>query len=256
MGVELDPNWRSVDLKTFAYQPSRIGLGQLVAAFAVAQVELHGTLTPQKVLWAACWWLYLFTHYRDEAGVLSMWDIIAEKFGFMLVWGDLVLVPFFYCAAGWILLEQTEPASWSTIATIAAVYALGLWLFRGANKQKHTFKIDPSAPIWGERPRLTGERLLVSGWWGLGRKINLHRRAHGLLRHRRHRRLHQHRPLPRPALAAVPPRPPRLARRAAPRRQVRPRLGRVPPRRPLPHVPRHLLTGTRARFRHLRACET
>ncbi|WAS97314.1 hypothetical protein [Nannocystis punicea] len=172
MGVELNPTWRGVDLKTFAYQPSLIGLGLLVAAFAVAQVELHGTLTPQMALWAAFWWLYLFTHFRAEAGVLSMWDIIAEKFGFMLVWGDLVLVPFFYCAAGWVLLDQTEPASWPVLAAIAGVYALGLWIFRGANKQKHTFKLDPSAPIWGERPRLVGGRLLVSGWWGFGRKIN------------------------------------------------------------------------------------
>jgi delta14-sterol reductase len=172
MGVELNPTWRGVDLKTFAYQPSLIGLGLLVASFAVAQVELHGTLTPQMALYAGFWWLYLYTHYRDEAGILSMWDIIAEKFGFMLVWGDLVLVPFFYCAAGWVLLDQTEPASWSTLLVLAAVYALGLWIFRGANKQKHTFKLDPTAPIWGERPRLVGGRLLVSGWWGIGRKIN------------------------------------------------------------------------------------
>ena len=40
-----------------------------------------------QVLYQAGWWLYLFTHYRDEAGTLSMWDIIAEKFGLMLVWG-------------------------------------------------------------------------------------------------------------------------------------------------------------------------
>lgn len=172
MGVELNPTWRGVDLKTFAYQPSLLLLGILVAAFAVAQYETHGALTPQMALWAACWWLYLFTHYRDEPGILSMYDIIAEKFGFMLVWGDLVLVPFFYCAAGWVLLDQTDPAPTSRLVVIAAVYALGLWIFRGANKQKHRIKTDPGAPIWGEPPRLLGGRLLVSGWWGIGRKIN------------------------------------------------------------------------------------
>lgn len=172
MGVELNPTWRRVDLKTFAYQPSLIGLGILVAAFAVAQVETHGTLTPQMALYAAFWWVYLLTHYRDEAGVLSMYDIIAEKFGFMLLWGDLVLVPFFYCAAGWVLLDQTEPMSWPLLLAITAVYALGMWIFRGANKQKHRFKTEPEAAIWGAPPRLVGGRLLVSGWWGLGRKIN------------------------------------------------------------------------------------
>lgn len=172
MGVELNPTWRGVDLKVFAYQPSLIGLGILVASFGVAQYEQLGTLTPQMALYQAFWWLYLFTHYRDEPGVLSMYDIIAEKFGFMLVWGDLVLVPFFYCAAGWVLLGQTEPMAWPQLLALVAMYSLGLWIFRGANKQKHTFKIDPTAPIWGAPPRLVGGRLLVSGWWGLGRKIN------------------------------------------------------------------------------------
>ena len=172
MGVELNPTWRGVDLKVFAYQPSLIGLGLLVAAFAAAQYAQLGHLTPQMALYQACWWLYLFTHYRDEAGVLSMYDVIAEKFGFMLVWGDLVLVPFFYCTAGWYLLAQPEPMATAPLLALAAVFSLGLWIFRGANKQKHRFKVDPRAKIWGEPARLLGGRLLVSGWWGLGRKIN------------------------------------------------------------------------------------
>ncbi len=172
MGVELNPTWRDVDLKVFAYQPSLIGLGLLVAAFGYAQYEQLGHLTPQMVLYQAFWWLYLYTHYRDEPGVLSMYDVIAEKFGFMLVWGDLVLVPFFYCTAGWYLLGQSEPMSTPALIALTAMFLLGLWIFRGANKQKHTFKVNPRARIWGETPRLLGDRLLISGWWGLGRKIN------------------------------------------------------------------------------------
>ena len=172
MGVELNPTWRGVDLKHFAYQPSLIGLGLMVAAFGHAQYAELGHITPQMALYQAGWWLYLFTHYRDEAGTLSMWDIIAEKFGLMLVWGDLVLVPFFYCTAGWYLLANPEPIATPTLLVLIASYTLGLWVFRGANKQKHRFKVDPDAKIWGEAPRLLGGRLLVSGWWGVGRKIN------------------------------------------------------------------------------------
>lgn len=172
MGVELNPTWRGVDLKVFAYQPSLIGLGLLIAAFGYAQHEQLGHLTPQMWLYQACWWLYLFTHYRDEDGVLSMYDVIAEKFGLMLVWGDLVLVPFFYCTAGWYLLAQPEPMATPALLLLAAIFSLGLWIFRGANKQKHRFKVDRRAKIWGEPARLLGDRLLISGWWGLGRKIN------------------------------------------------------------------------------------
>jgi delta14-sterol reductase len=111
------------------------------------------------------------THFYYETGVLSMWDVIAEKFGFMLVWGDLVLVTFFYCIGGWTLLGA--PAmSWVGVGALFALHTLGLWIFRGANAQKDRFKRDRSVKIWGKDPETIGGRLLVSGWWGIGRKIN------------------------------------------------------------------------------------
>ncbi|MEM6990470.1 MAG: DUF1295 domain-containing protein [Myxococcota bacterium] len=171
-GVELNPTWRGVDLKTWAYQPSLIGLSILNAAFGFTQYEALGTLTPQMIAYLSFWWLYMTSHFWFEAGVLSMWDVIAEKFGFMLVWGDLVLVPFFYCIGGWWLVGQTEPMSVAMVGTVVGLHVLGLWIFRGANAQKDQFKRQPDRPIWGRAPETIGGRLLVSGWWGYGRKIN------------------------------------------------------------------------------------
>jgi delta14-sterol reductase len=171
-GAELNPRWWGIDLKTWAYHPSLIGLSLLNASFAVRQWELYGELTPQMIAYQAFWWLYMTTHFWYERGVLSMWDVIAEKFGFMLVWGDLVLVPFFYCIPGWWILGERRPLGWGFIAGCALVHLLGLWIFRGANAQKDQFKRDPTAPIWGRTPEVVGGRLLASGWWGLGRKIN------------------------------------------------------------------------------------
>jgi delta14-sterol reductase len=45
-------------------------------------------------------------------------------------------------------------------------------LFRGANQQKHRFKQDPRARIWGKPAETVGGKLLVSGFWGVGRKLN------------------------------------------------------------------------------------
>ncbi len=171
-GIELNPQLLGVDLKVFAYQPSLIGLGVLNVAFAFAQYEQLGTLTPQMLAYQCFWWAYLFTHYFWEDNVLSMWDVIAEKFGFMLLWGDLVLVPFFYSIAGWYLLANPEPMSWFAVLGIAAVHALGLWIFRGSNLQKNRFKKDNSTIIWGKPAQTLGGKLLISGWWGIGRKIN------------------------------------------------------------------------------------
>jgi len=38
-------------------------------------------------------------------------------------------------------------------------------VFRGANKQKHVFKKNPKAPIWGKPPKVVGGKLLASGYW-------------------------------------------------------------------------------------------
>src|SRR6185436_12361247 len=47
-----------------------------------------------------------------------------------------------------------------------------LWVFREANWQKERYKRTPTALIWGKTPTLVGGRLLASGFWGIGRKLN------------------------------------------------------------------------------------
>jgi delta14-sterol reductase len=125
----------------FAYQPSLIGLGLINASFAFVQYETCNRISIQMWMFQAFWWLYLASHYYYQEFMLSTWDVIAEKFGFMLVWGDLVLVPFFYSIVGWFLVDRIEP-------------------------------IAGSAVIWGQPAQTLDGKLLISGWWGIGRKLN------------------------------------------------------------------------------------
>ncbi|NEO42094.1 MAG: hypothetical protein F6J90_39555 [Moorea sp. SIOASIH] len=172
LGVELNPTWLGVDLKFFAYQPSLIGLGLLNTSFAYVQYETYGQVSLQMWLFEIFWWTYLASHYYYEECALSMWDIIAERFGFMLIWGDLVLVPFFYSIAGWFLIDKISPLPIAIVIGICLLYCFSLWLFRGANLQKHRFKKDPNAEIWGKPAQSLQGKLLISGWWGVGRKLN------------------------------------------------------------------------------------
>eukprot|EP00817_Percolomonadidae_sp_ATCC50343_P007506 CAMPEP_0117429102 /NCGR_PEP_ID=MMETSP0758-20121206/8674_1 /TAXON_ID=63605 /ORGANISM="Percolomonas cosmopolitus, Strain AE-1 (ATCC 50343)" /LENGTH=125 /DNA_ID=CAMNT_0005215851 /DNA_START=698 /DNA_END=1072 /DNA_ORIENTATION=- len=59
---------------------------------------------------------------------------------------------------------------------IASCFTLGYIIFRGTNDQKAQFKKNPNKPIWGKKPETidspAGRKLLVSGWWGIARKIN------------------------------------------------------------------------------------
>jgi delta14-sterol reductase len=171
-GNECNPELLGVDLKLFFYQPSLIGAYLLNVSFAFAQWERHGFVTPQMLCLCFFWFTYVFTHYVKEEFMLSTWDVMAENLGFMLVWGDLTYLPFLYSLPGWWMVDATEPFSGAALAALVAFHFAALAIFRQSNWQKERFKQDPSAPIWGKPPRLVGGKLLASGYWGIGRKLN------------------------------------------------------------------------------------
>jgi len=171
-GVDAVPTWFGVDLKFFSYRPSLIGLALLNASFAVVQYETYGGLTTAMILYQAFTFLYVLNYFQFEHGMVHTWDIISERFGWMLVWGDYVLVPFFYCLPAWWLVYAQDPLPPLAAAVIALLFLFGFWLFRTANQQKHSFKRDPNVKIWGRPARTLDGRLLISGLWGIGRHLN------------------------------------------------------------------------------------
>ncbi|CAJ2672640.1 unnamed protein product [Trifolium pratense] len=100
------------------------------------------------------------------------WDIIAERLGFMLVFGDLVWIPFTFSIQGWWLLKNKVELTTAAVVANCFVFLIGYMVFRGANKQKHDFKKNPKAPIWGKPPKVIGGKLLASGYWGVARHCN------------------------------------------------------------------------------------
>lgn len=171
-GTELNPALAGVDLKLFSYRPSLIGLALLNVSFAVVQHETYGRLTLGMVLYQVLAFAYVLNYFQFEQGMVNTWDMLSERFGWMLVWGDYVLVPFFYCIVGWSLIHQPETLTPLAAAGICVLFSLGFWMFRGANDQKHRFKNDPACAVWGRPAEALDGRLLVSGFWGLGRHLN------------------------------------------------------------------------------------
>ncbi len=172
MGVELNPELMGVDLKMFAYLPSLMGLWALNVSFGVAQWETLGYLSTRMWLYQTFFTIYIINYFEFEYGMLHTWDVIAEDFGYMLVWGDYVLVPFFYSICGWYLIGYLEPQPLSATVLLPALFTVGFIVFRGTNQQKHDYKEHPEKKIWGKTPETVGGRLLVSGFWGIGRKLN------------------------------------------------------------------------------------
>lgn len=171
-GREHNPVWLGLDLKMFSYRPSLIGLGLINLSLAALQAERYGHLSVRMALYQVFYFLYVANYFHFEYGMLFTWDVRVERFGWMLVWGDYVLVPFFYSIPGWHLVNNRAPLSPAALAGILTLYILGFCLFRGANQQKHRFKENPNTRIWGGPARSIEGRLLISGFWGIGRKLN------------------------------------------------------------------------------------
>jgi len=177
MGVNLNPRIGSFDLKFFfESRPGLIGWVMVNYSLAAQQNELPGGITTPMCLVFAFQFLYVADYFWHEEAILTTWDIKNEKFGWMLVWGDLVWVPFTYTLQAYYLLSHPHELPLWGSAAIVILNLVGYGIFRGANWQKHLFRSNPEAPVWGKKAEYIrtqrGSLLLTSGWWGIARHIN------------------------------------------------------------------------------------
>lgn len=179
-GRELNPHifGGSFDLKFFS--EGRVGLIGWVLinlSLATAQYERTGTVTLPMILVNVFHFIYVLDYFVVEHYIVSTIDIIHERFGWMLAWGDYVWVPFYYTIQTWLILYADPVHENSTAWTIATILTniAGYTIFRGTNRQKHMFKTNPKGTIWGKPAKIIETprgNLLISGWWGLARHIN------------------------------------------------------------------------------------
>jgi len=129
-------------------------------------------------MWLVCLGVsaYVVDYFWHERTILSAWDVKNEPMGWMLTWGSCAMVPLVYAAPAPYLVAVPVSLPPAGLLVVAALGFGGLVLFRQANNQKHRFRLEPDAPIWGRAARWvetpTGTRLLCSGWWGLARHCN------------------------------------------------------------------------------------
>jgi Delta14-sterol reductase len=172
MGAELNPHVLGVNMKFFSYRPSMIGWLLINLSFLCKQYETLGFVTSRMLLYQVLTAWYVWDYFVHESKMVTTWDIIAEHFGLMLVWGDYVLIPFGFSVQNFFLLRDLRPMSLTEVIGILFVFAFGFSIFRGANTQKHKFKTNPTELIWGKPPIVVGGKLLASGFWGMARHMN------------------------------------------------------------------------------------
>ncbi|XP_015898691.4 delta(14)-sterol reductase isoform X2 [Ziziphus jujuba] len=165
-GIQLNPQFLGIDLKAGM-------MGWLLINLSVlARSVQDATINRSMILYQLFCVLYILDYFVHEEYMTSTWDIIAERLGFMLVFGDLVWIPFTFSIQGWWLLSNKVELTTAAVIANCFVFMIGYLVFRGANKQKHVFKKNPKAPIWGKPPKVVGGKLLASGYWGIARHCN------------------------------------------------------------------------------------
>ncbi|KAJ0095567.1 hypothetical protein Patl1_15305 [Pistacia atlantica] len=179
-GIQLNPQFMGIDLKFFFVRAGMMGW-LLISLSVLAKSFQNGTLSQSMILYQLFCGLYILDYFVHEEYMTSTWDIIAERLGFMLVFGDLVWIPFTFsiqaCLSilifsvraqfsfmGWWLLHNKVELTTAAVVANCLVFLIGYLVFRGANRQKHIFKKNPKAHIWGKPPKVIGGKLLASGY--------------------------------------------------------------------------------------------
>jgi protein-S-isoprenylcysteine O-methyltransferase Ste14 len=181
MGTSLNPRWPPVtgfDFKFFCEsRPGLIGWMVIDFGLASAQYERYGFVSTSMVLVCGMQLFYIVHYFWAERFILSTIDVRTERFGWMLVYGDLAWVPMTYCIQAFYLIDHVHSLPLWAAALILALNFAGFYVFRETNMQKDRFRRDPEhTAIWGKKAEYLdtarGSKLLVSGFWGWARHIN------------------------------------------------------------------------------------
>ncbi|KAH0885078.1 hypothetical protein HID58_061174, partial [Brassica napus] len=180
-GIQLNPQFIGIDLKFFFVRAGMMGW-LLINLSILAKSFQDGSLSQSMILYQIFCALYILDYFVHEEYMTSTWDIIAERLGFMLVFGDLLWIPFTFSIQAWMVAfaQQSRTNSSCYCSQLLCVldrkptflFSGRYMVFRGANKQKHIFKKSPKTPIWGKPPVVVGGKLLASGYWGIARHCN------------------------------------------------------------------------------------
>ena len=167
----------------------RIGIMQwffTTLAFASKQYDEQGYVSLAMAL--VCFYHLCFVNacYKGEHCVIWTMDIIHEKFGWMLLMLDIVMVPFIFPMQAYYVYKSDTQYSTAYLLFFLAVHCLAYYMFDTANSQKDYFRELPSEAVPSGFPRLPwgrltnpkyiqtkrGTKLLVDGWWAWARHCN------------------------------------------------------------------------------------
>jgi 7-dehydrocholesterol reductase len=178
MGQELHPQFMDRNLKLFFNgRPGIIGWSVINIACAAYQYDTYGFVSLSMICINIMQGIYVVDFFWNEKWYLNTIDMMHDKFGWYLTWGDCVWLPFMYTLQGVYLSSHPQPTEFEIYALVLCVTGYGL--FRVSNMQKDRFKQETLQPVHVlSRSKisfiqtLNGGKLLTSGCWGWARHVN------------------------------------------------------------------------------------
>lgn len=188
MGPILNPRIGSFDIKFFfELRPGIMHWFFCSLGLAMKQYEVYGTVSTPMLLIVFYHLCFVNACYKGEHHVPNTMDIVYEKFGWMLIWLDIVVVPFIFPLQAYYLLKIGPfEHHWAFTLFVATMHIVGYWIFDSSNSQKDYFRQKPEDHIPNGFPNVPwsklhnpkylntkrGTKLLIDGWWKYARHMN------------------------------------------------------------------------------------
>jgi 7-dehydrocholesterol reductase len=187
MGVEFNPRFgKYFDFKLFHNgRPGIVAWTLINLSFAAAQYNKIGYVTNSMILLNILHATYVLDFFHFEDWYLRTIDIAHDHFGFYLAWGDSVWLPWMYPLQSHFLLKNQIDLSTPYFCLVAAIGAVGYYIFRTVNNQKDLVRSTKGkCEIWGKPAtfiktsftttdgKIHESLLLTSGYWGISRHFN------------------------------------------------------------------------------------
>ncbi len=186
--MELHPRLFGVDVKQLTNCRMGMLMWQLlIIIYFFAGLQMH-SFDRGHLVNVLLQTIYIYKFFRWETGYFNTLDITLDRAGYYLCWGCLVWVPSFYTFHSYFFVYHRPSLSLLGRHPIL-IFLLGLlaiWFNYQVDQQKEAFRTRGKSEvlIWGRKPEYVPvsyktadgkqrkSELLISGWWGVARKIN------------------------------------------------------------------------------------
>ncbi|XP_045182043.2 delta(14)-sterol reductase TM7SF2-like [Mercenaria mercenaria] len=174
MGLELNPRWRSLDVKYVLFRSAIIGWILLNICNLVEYWMLYKNINTTLVLLNAIQLAYVVDYFWFEGGVIVSRDIVHEGLGYNIL-VQFIMIPFCFCVQTRYVLTTDTKLPNINLCLIAILYVVGYYIYRASNSEKNSFRKNPNDPklhYLMTMPTSSGKQLLISSWWGMCRHPN------------------------------------------------------------------------------------